>query len=210
MAKKKDRVITLRISENDFNIVESFAKAKGLSVSAYINSVIKSQTEYFIPLASTKKVSIPKEVLNSLYSYANKDDLDDLVNKWAIELEHVTRLLWGELNLQTSLDVISKIAKYLMGTDARIITPNNTNKESSLPEMEKMGTVLNYSDKLSGIDIGKNTSDPFWVIIRHNLGANYSYFWNKMLIHFLGNLRDSVDFRTEYDDTTISIRLRIK
>ena len=49
MPKKKDRVITLRISENDFNIVEGFARAKGLSVSAYINSVIKSQTEYFIP-----------------------------------------------------------------------------------------------------------------------------------------------------------------
>ena len=59
MPKKKDRVITLRVSEDDFNIVESFAKAKGLSVSAYINSVIKSQTEYFIPTASNQKVSIP-------------------------------------------------------------------------------------------------------------------------------------------------------
>ena len=209
MPKKKDRVITLRISEDDFNVVEGFAKAKGLSVSAYINSVIKSQTEYFIPLASTKKVSIPKEVLNSLYSFASKDDLDDLVNKWTIELEHVTRLLWGELNLQTSLDVISKVAKYLMGTDARIVTTDKSNRESSFKEIkEKRGTVLNHSDKLSGID--KNTSNPFWIIIRHNLGANYSYFWNKMLIHFLGNLQNSVDFITEYDDTTISVRLKAK
>jgi hypothetical protein len=208
MPKKKDRVITLRISENDFNIVESFAKAKGLSVSAYINSVIKSQTEYFIPLASTTKVSIPKEVLNSLYSYASKDDLDDLVSKWAIELEHVARLLWGELNLQTSLDVISKIAKYLMGTDARVITTDNFKKDSSFNEIEKEGTTLNYTDKLSGI--GKNTSNPFWIIIRHNLGTNYSYFWNKMFIQFLGNLKNSVDFATKYDDTTISIRLKVK
>jgi hypothetical protein len=200
LPKKKDRVITLRISENDFNVVESFAKAKGLSVSAYINSVIKSQTEYFIPLDSTKKVSIPKEVLNSLYSYASKDNLDDLVNKWAVELEHVTGLLWGELNLETSLDVISKVAKYLMGTDARIITTDNFNKDSSFDEMEEVGT--------SGID--KNTSNPFWIIIRHNLGANYSYFWNKMLIQFLGNLRNSVDFITKYDETTISVRLKVK
>lgn len=74
----------------------------------------------------------------SLYSYANKDNLDDLVNKWAIELEHVTRLLWGELNLQTSLDVISKIAKYLMGTDARVIMTNDLKKDSSINEIEKM------------------------------------------------------------------------
>jgi hypothetical protein len=205
---KKERVITLRISENDFNVVENFAKAKGLSVSAYINSVIKSQTEYFIPLDSTKKVSIPKEVLNSLFSYASRDNLDDLVNKWAVELEHVTRLLWGELNLQTSLDVISKVAKYLMGTDARVIKTNSFNKDSSFDEIEKKGTVINYTDKLSGID--KNTSNPFWIIIRHNLGANYSYFWNKMLIQFLRNLQNSIEFTTKYDDTTISIRLKVK
>ena len=70
MPKKKDRVVTLRVSEDDFNIAESFAKAKGLSVSAYFNSVIKSQTEYFIPTASNQKVSIPKSILHSLFSYA--------------------------------------------------------------------------------------------------------------------------------------------
>lgn len=207
MPKKKDRVITLRISEDDFNVVESFAKAKGLSVSAYINSVIKSQTEYFIPLASTTKVSIPKEVLNSLYSYASKDDLDDLVSKWVIELEHVARLLWGELNLQTSLDVISKIAKYLMGTDARVITTNNFKKDVGYNERKELSAVLDSSDTTSGVS---NASNPFWIIIRHNLGANYSYFWNKMFIQFLGNLQNSVDFTTKYDDTTISIRLKAK
>ena len=117
----KERVITLRISENDFNIVENFAKAKGLSVSEYISSVIKSQTEYFIPLASTEKVSIPKKALSSLYSYASRDSLDDRSDQWAIELKHVVQLIWGELNLQSSLDVISKVSKYLLGTEARVI-----------------------------------------------------------------------------------------
>jgi hypothetical protein len=96
--------------------------------SAYIASVIKSQTEFFIPLASTKKDSIPKYALYSLFSHASKDGLNELVNKWAIELDRAASLIWGELNLQTSLDVISKMAKYLMGTDARVITTNNFNK----------------------------------------------------------------------------------
>ena len=202
MRKKKDKVITLRINENDFNIVEEFAKAKGLSVSAYISSVIKSQTEYFIPLASTEKVSIPKKALSSLYSYASRDSLDDLSDQWAIELKHVVRLIWGELNLQSSLDAISKVSKYLMGTDAKVVrTSNFTNRE-------ELSVFLNSNDIVSRTI--NNPSDPLWIIKRHNLGVNCSYFWNKMFIQFLGYLHDSVDFITEYDDTTISIRLKMR
>ncbi|MGC2308646.1 MAG: hypothetical protein WA461_09590 [Nitrososphaeraceae archaeon] len=206
MPKKKDRVITLRISENDFNIVENFAKAKGLSVSSYINSVIKSQTEYFIPTASNQKVSIPKSILYSLFSYASKENLDDLANHWAIEQEHVTRLLWGEINLHALLDVIFKISKYMMGTDARVVTGSNFTKDAGYNEGKDLSAILNYSEDVSGI----KASDSFWVVIRHNLGKNYSYFWNNMFIKFLGLLQNSVDFTTEYDETTISIRLKVK
>ena len=59
---------------------------------------------------------------------ARKENLDDLANHWAIEQEHVTRLLWGEINLHAILDVIFKISKYLMGTDARVITTSNLTK----------------------------------------------------------------------------------
>ena len=206
MPKKKDRVITLRISENDFNIVENFAKAKGLGVSSYINSVIKSQTEYFIPTASNQKVSIPKSILYSLFSYAAKENLDDLANHWAIEQEHVTRLLWGEINLHALLDVIFKISKYMMGTDARVVTGSNFTKDAGYNEGKDLSAILNYSEDVSGI----KASDSFWVVIRHNLGKNYSYFWNNMFIKFLGLLQNSVDFTTEYDETTISIRLKVK
>lgn len=176
MPKKKDRVVTLRIDEDDFKVVDSFAKSKGLSVSAYINSVIKTQTEYFIPLSSNERVSIPKKALYSLFSFASKDSLDDLVAQWAIELKHTVQLIWGELNLQTSLDAIFKISKYVVGTDARVVTPSNITNVASYIE------------------------DTFWIVIRHNLGVNYSYFWNKMFLQFLGLLQNSVDVMTEYDE----------
>jgi hypothetical protein len=207
LPKKKDRAITLRIDEDSFSIVESFAKAKGLSVSSYINSVIKSQTEYFIPLASNEKVSIPKSILYSLFSYASKENLDDLANHWAIEQEHVARLLWGEINLHALLDVIFKISKYLMGTDARVITTSNFTKDAGYNEGKDLSAILNYGEDVSG---GIRTPDAFWIVIRHNLGENYSYFWNNMFIKFLGLLQNSVDFITEYDKTTISIRLKVK
>jgi len=180
MPKKKDRVITLRIDEDSFGIVESFAKAKGLSVSSYINSVIKSQTEYFIPTASNQKVSIPKSLLYSLFSYASKENLVDLANNWAIEQEHVARLIWGEIDLHALLDVIFKISKYMMGTDARVVTISNFTKDAGYNEGKDLSTISEI-----------NTSDAFWVVIRHNLGKNYSYFWNNMFIKFLGLLQNS-------------------
>jgi hypothetical protein len=72
--------------------------------------------------------------------------------------------------------------------------------------MKDLSAILNYTEGVSGI----KTSDAIWVVIRHNLGNNYSYFWNSMFIKFLGLLQNSVDFTTEYDETTISIRLKVK
>jgi hypothetical protein len=132
---------------------------------------------------------------------------NDLVAQWAIELKHTVQLIWGELNLQTSLDAIFKISKYVMGTDARVITPSNITDVSSYIEMEELGTIINYNDGVSGIN---DTSDIFWIVIRHNLGVNYSYFWNKMFLQFLGLLQSTVNIMTEYDETTISIRLKMR
>ena len=50
----------------------------------------------------------------------------------------------------------------------------------------------------------KNT----WIVIRHNLGENFSFFWNRMFLSLFELLRDQIDIITEYDDTTISMRLK--
>jgi hypothetical protein len=177
MPKKKEKVVTLRMDEESFQTVEDHAKGKGLSVSAYINSVLDSYSEWFIPLASNERIAFPKKALFQLFSYASKESLDDLVKVWEDEPKNALRLLGGEFNLESALNSVSKISKYLMGTDARIITTEQ-----------------------------KNT----WIVIRHNLGKNFSYFWNQMFIHFFEPLQDQVDIVTEYDDTTISIRLKEK
>jgi hypothetical protein len=177
MPKKKEKVVTLRMDEESFKTVEDFAKGKGLSVSAYITSVLDTFTEWFIPLASNERIAFPKKALFQLFSYASKESLDNLVKEWADEPKNAIRLLGGEFNLESALNSVSKVSKYLMGTDARIITTEQ-----------------------------KNT----WIVIRHNLGENFSYFWNQMFIHFFEPLQDQVDIVTEYDDTTISIRLKEK
>jgi hypothetical protein len=144
--------------------------------------------------------------LHSLFSYASKQNLDELANHWAIEQKHAARLLWGEINLHALLDVIFKMSNYMMGTEARVISARNFTRDASYNEGKVLSAILNESDGVSGIKI----SDTFWVVIRHNLGDNYSYFWNNMFIKFLGLVQNSVDFTTEYDETTISIRLKVK
>ena len=90
-----------------------------------------------------------------------------------------------------------------MGTDARVVTGSNFTKDAGYNEGKDLSAILNHSGDINGI----KASDSFWVVIRHNLGENCSYFWNKMFIQFLGNLQNSVDFITEYDsDHIIPIR----
>ena len=165
------------MDHDSFKTVEDYAKGKGLSVSAYITSVLDSYTEWYIPLASNERIAIPKKALYQLYSYASKESLDELVKEWEDEPKNALRLLGGGFNLESALNAVSKVSKYLMGTDARIIATEQ-----------------------------KDT----WIVIRHNLGKNFSYFWNQMFMRFFEPLRDQVDIATEYDETTISIRLKEK
>ena len=145
------------MNQESFKTIEDYAKVKGLSVSAYITSVLGSYTEWFIPLASIERIAIPKKALYQLFSYASKESLDNLVKEWVDEPKNAVRLLGSEFNLELALNYISKTSKYLMGTDARII---------------------------------RTQQNDTWVVIRHNLGENFSYFWNQMFIHFFELLKD--------------------
>ncbi len=165
------------MDQESFKTVEDYAKSKGLSVSAYITSVLDTYIEFFIPLASIERIAFPKKALYQLFSYASRDSLDDLVKVWEDEPKNALRLLGGDINLESALNSVSKASKYLMGTDARITTTEQKN---------------------------------IWIVIRHNLGKNFSYFWNQMFLRFFEPLQDQVDIVTEYDDTTISIRLKEK
>ena len=127
MPKKKEKVVILRMDEDSFKSVEDYAKGKGLNVGAYINSVLDSYTEWFIPLASNEKIAIPKKALYQLFSYPSKESLDNIVKEWADQPKNAHRLLGGEFNFESALNSASKISKYLMGTDARIVTTQQKN-----------------------------------------------------------------------------------
>jgi hypothetical protein len=145
--------------------------------------------------------------LFSLFSYASKDSLDDLVNIWAIEQKHAVRLLYGELNLESALDTIRKASKYMMGTDARIIDTISSSTSYDIRNNDGKGQSISVYDYKNSSSTRSNT---YWLVIRHNLGENFSYFWNKMFLQFFALLDNPLDVVIEYDPTTISIRLREK
>ena len=144
---KREKMITLRINEKSYNIIKDFAKNHGLSINAYLNSVIDSQAEWFIPISSFNAVTIPKSMMAVLFSMANKESLNELAKRWAAEAKNIILLSGAEPNIESTLDLARRISKYFMGTDIR----------------------MNFGG-------GNNVNNAIYAVIRHDAGENFSYF----------------------------------
>jgi hypothetical protein len=72
---KKEKVITLRMNKHSYDIIAEYAESRGLSVNAYLNSVVDAQAEWFIPFNSYDMVSWAKKQLAALFESANENFL---------------------------------------------------------------------------------------------------------------------------------------
>ena len=155
MTSKREKIITLRINETSYKIIKDFAKNQGFSVNAYLNSVIDSQAEWFIPISSYHAVTLPKSLMAALFSMANKDNIKELAKRWAVEARNIILLSGAEPNIESALDFARRASKYLMGTDIRI----NFGGTSSV-------------------------SNVTYAVIRHDAGENFSFFVDQAFDHF--------------------------
>jgi hypothetical protein len=182
----RDKVITLRMNVNSFNIVQDYAKSRGFSVNSYLNSIIDSYAEWYIPLGSYEPVAVPKRLFSSLFNLASKEKLDELAHNWAKEAKNGTVLLFGtEFNLESALDFTRKISKYVMDSDARITTT---------------------ADASQRVDKTDNNRNNISIVIRHDLGENFSFYYSRGFLYFF-NLLQSVKTSVEYDESTITVKL---
>ncbi|HJS68540.1 MAG TPA: hypothetical protein VJ730_03890, partial [Nitrososphaera sp.] len=110
--KKRERMVTLRVNDASFNVIRDYASNHGLSVNAYLNSVIDSQAEWFIPTSSYAAVTVPKTMVSALFSMINKEALDMLAKKWAAEARNIILLSGQELEVESALDFVRKVSKY--------------------------------------------------------------------------------------------------
>ena len=141
LPKKRERMVTLRVNDRSFNVIKDFAANHGLSVNAYLNSVIDSQAEWFIPTSSYAAVTVPKAMLAILFSLIDRQTLDMLARKWAAEARNIIMLSGQEPGVESALDFARKVSKYFMGTDARI---NSTDKAVSIVIRHDGGKNFSY------------------------------------------------------------------
>jgi hypothetical protein len=198
---KKDKVITLRMNNQSYDIIEEYAEAHGLSVNAYLNSVADAQAEWFIPFSSYDLVSSTKKQLSMLFESTNEDSLDQMARNYAYEGKNCTLLTHGDFTLEAAIDMIRRDSKYSIGSNIRIteIIPSNeiNNFEPKL-KTKNDNRNENYNNRQLENDI--------LVVLRHDLGKNFSIYWSKFCLYFF-NLLESRKVSVSYDSTTVSIRL---
>jgi hypothetical protein len=115
--------------------------------------------------------------------------LQGIAQSWAKEAKNATVLLFRtDFNLESALEYIRKMSKYVMDTDARITTTSNTSSNAS---QEK---------------VGKANKGNISIVVRHDLGENFSFYYSRRFLYYF-NLLQSVKVSVDYDESTISIRL---
>jgi len=118
-------MVTLRVNDKSLDIIKDYAANHGLSVNAYLNSVIDSQAEWFIPTSSYAAVTVPKAMLFTLFGLIDRQSLNMMAKKWAAEARNIILLDGKELDIESALDFTKKVSKYFIGTDARLAVSDN-------------------------------------------------------------------------------------
>jgi hypothetical protein len=178
---KREKMITLRINEESYRVLKDYATNHGLSVNAYLNSVIDSQAEWFIPTSSYDAVTVPKSMVAILFGIANQESLDKLAKMWAVEAKNIILLSGAELSVQSAVSFVRRVSKYFMGTDARI-------------------TLLNKAGGDPSADHAAISA-----VIRHDAGENFSYFTSRSFAHLFETI--GIRAAVDYDSTTVFIRI---
>lgn len=122
--------VALAVSGRTMKVIRDFAASQGLDVNSYLNSVLQSQAEWYIPVRSFEPITAPKKMLSALFGLIGHEQLDALTKQWAIESKNIILLLGLDLNLETAVAFGRLIARYFVGGDARMVESPNKNTVS--------------------------------------------------------------------------------
>jgi chromosomal replication initiation ATPase DnaA len=186
---KKDKVITLRMREDSFDIIRDFAESQGLSVNAYLNSIIETYVEWLIPTDSYVHLMVPRKMMIDLFNSLTEKDIQRLSDEWGREAKNATIMMGKEFTLENAIEFLKKVSKYFTNSNIRVIT----NKQQIIPSD-------NY-------DIENYCNSDILLIIRHELGQNFSKFYSGSTEKLL-NMLENVKTSTEYDNSTIFIKIK--
>lgn len=190
--RKKEKVVSLRMSEDSFDTIEEYASRQGLSVNAYINSIVDSYAQWYIPGISLERVAVPKKLLATLFDAADKNTLDKLGQYWAHEAKNTILLSGSEFSLESAIDYVKKVSKYFVHS-----SPTITLVKSEIDISE----VSHDTDRE-----GKGFDNDILIAVRHDMGNNFSIFVSQFLLHFFRKL-ESRKVTEDHDATTNFVKL---
>ncbi len=190
--RKKEKVVSLRMSEDSFDTIEEYASRQGLSVNAYINSIVDSYAQWYIPGISLERVAVPKKLLATLFDAADKNTLDKLGQYWAHEAKNNILLSGSEFSLESAIDYVKKASKYFVHA-----SPTITLVKSEIDVSE----VSHDTDHE-----GKGFDNDILIAVRHDMGNNFSIFVSQFLLHFFRQL-ESRKVTEDHDSTTNFVKL---
>ncbi|MGD9533422.1 MAG: hypothetical protein AB7V56_06605 [Candidatus Nitrosocosmicus sp.] len=158
--KKKERVVTVRMNEEYYNTLSGYAAKKGFTVNSFINSVLESQAEFFIPCSSYDNVHPPKKMFASLFSIADKGALQRLAEDFYDEVADVIRILDknSELTFSSAITFIYIACKYVAGVEPKIVHINNNDNNISVLVKHSMGENFSYFLYLNMKNVAKHVN----------------------------------------------------
>ncbi len=190
--RKKEKVVSLRMSEDSFDTIEEYASRQGLSVNAYINSIVDSYAQWYIPGISLERVAVPKKLLATLFDAADKNTLDKLGQYWAHEAKNTILLSGSEFSLESAIDYVKKASKYFVHAS---------------PTITLVKSEIDVSEVSHDIDReGKGFDNDILIAVRHDMGNNFSIFVSQFLLHFFRQL-ESRKVTEDHDSTTNFVKL---
>jgi hypothetical protein len=191
--RKKEKVVSLRMSEDSFDTIEEYTSRQGLSVNAYLNSIVDGYAEWYIPGSSYERVAVPKKLLATLFESADKNTLEKLGQYWAAHEAKNTILLSGrEFSLESAIDYVKKASKYFVKSNARI----------TLMKSEIDVSQDNHDSDREGRDL----DNDILIVVRHDMGNNFSIFASQFFLYFFRQL-ESRKVTVNHDSTTNFVKL---
>lgn len=113
--------LALAVNKDTMKVIKDFAASQGLDARAYINSILESYVEWYIPAHTFSPIAVPKKMLAALFGMADRKRLDALTREWAHESKNLILLSGHDFNLETAVGFARVVAKYFVGGDARMV-----------------------------------------------------------------------------------------
>ncbi|HJT84254.1 MAG TPA: hypothetical protein VJ697_07210 [Nitrososphaeraceae archaeon] len=176
--------------------------------------IVDSYAEWIIPSSSYEEVRVPKKMLATIFDWANKDGLEQMSQYWANEAKNAILLCGSGFTLSSAIEHARILLKYFTLSNAKIniihnrdndVLRNNDDDDYDYDEQTYM--INNYNNNKDKDDNNLDDNNIL-IVVRHDMGKNFSFFWSRFWLHFF-NLLKSRNVSVKYDATTISIKLDV-